>query len=158
MAPSTSILGSAVRESIRIAQAGCRRKVSWAGRYMSMLDMISGQGSRDSDSTIHKFTACCRYDVSQDRVKPGPSGVVWDAWDRWMVEHWEGLDKDPGTVEMSRVRLSTYHSWFAVPPRDGQQEDKEYPPGMPSYIKRTAGIPFAHVKQSMRFWTVAHHF
>jgi hypothetical protein len=71
MAPSTSILGSTtVRESIRsqlgAAQAGGRRNVSWAGRYMSMLDMISGQGSRDSDSTIHNFTACCGYDV---RVK-----------------------------------------------------------------------------------------
>jgi hypothetical protein len=72
-----------------------------------------------------------------------------------MVEHWEGLDKDPRTVETSRVRLSTYHSWFAVPPR--QQEDKEYPAGMPSYIKRVAGIPFAHVKQLMRFRTGAHH-
>jgi hypothetical protein len=29
---------------------------------------------------------------------------------------------------------------------------------MPSYIKRTAGIPFAHVKQLMRFRTGAHHF
>jgi hypothetical protein len=71
------------------------------------------------------FTACCGYDVSQDRVKPVPSGVVWDEWDRWMVEHWEGLEKDPRTVEMSRVRLSTYQSSFAMPPRDGQQEDTE---------------------------------
>jgi hypothetical protein len=33
--------------------------------------------------------------------------------------------KDSG-VETSMVRLSTYHSWFVVPPgRDGQREDKE---------------------------------
>jgi hypothetical protein len=81
--------------------------------------------------------------MSVNRVKPPvPSGVVWDAWDRWMVQHWEGLGKEPRTVETSRVRLSTYCSWFAVLPRDGQQDDKVYPPEMPSYIKRTCWDPF----------------
>jgi hypothetical protein len=64
MAPSNSLVGSAIRESIRRAQVGGRRNVPWAGRYMSMSDMISGQGSRESDNTIHNNTACCGYDAS----------------------------------------------------------------------------------------------
>ena len=40
---------------------------------------------------------------------------------------------------------------------DGQAQEKGYPKGMPNYIKHTGGIPFAHVKQLMRFRTGAHH-
>lgn len=125
---------------------------------MSMLEMISGQGSRDDDNTVHNFVTCCGYDANDDRIKPVPSGVVWDAWDKWMAEPWEGLDNvNPRTAETERARLATYHNWFAVPQGGRQQPEKGYPPDMPRYIKHTGGIPFAHVKQLMRLRTGAHH-
>jgi len=122
-----------------------------------MLEMITGQGSRDADNTMHNFIACCGYDANDDRIKPVPSGVVWDAWDKWMVEPWEGLDVKPRTIDTSKVRLCTYHNRFAVPKEDRPLQEKGYPPGMPEYIKHTDGIPFAHVKQLMHLCTGAHH-
>jgi hypothetical protein len=73
-----------------------------------MLDTISGQGSRHSDSTIHNMTACCGYDASQDLMKPVPSGVVWDAWVRWMVEHWEGLGMNSRARDVLGETLSAF--------------------------------------------------
>ena len=43
-APSSSLLGIAARESIQMARSRARRNVAWAGRFMSMLHMIIGQG------------------------------------------------------------------------------------------------------------------
>jgi hypothetical protein len=55
--------------------------------------MSKGQGSRDSHSTVHNFTACCGYYASEDGVKAVPS-VVWDAWDSWIVEKVPGTGMD----------------------------------------------------------------
>ena len=89
---------------------------------------------------------------------PVPIGVVWAAWEKFIaIEPWEGLGSDPRTADTSVVRLATYNGWFVVPQGDGQAQEKGYPKGMPNYIKHTGGIPFAQVKQLMRFRTGAHH-
>ena len=54
-ASSNSLLGLAARESIRLAQSCTQRNVAWAGRFMSMLHMITGQGARDDAATVHNF-------------------------------------------------------------------------------------------------------
>jgi hypothetical protein len=159
-APADSLLGAAVRASIARAQAaGAKRNVSWAGRFMSMLQMISGQGARDKEDAVQNFVASCGYDGAADHVLAVPSGVVVDAWECMLQEPWEGLDANPRTAETSKIRLTTYHSWFAVPQHEEgvQRQEQGYPEGMPGYIKHTGGIPFAHVKQLMRLRTGAHH-
>ena len=80
------------------------------------------------------------------------------SWEKFIaIEPWEGLGSDPRTADTSVVRLATYNGWFAVPQGDGQAQEKGYPKGMPNYTKHTGGIPFAQVKQLMRFRTGAHH-
>jgi hypothetical protein len=44
--------GIAARESIQRAKLGTKKAVSWAGRFMSMLDMFTGKGSRDEVDTV----------------------------------------------------------------------------------------------------------
>ena len=98
------------------------------------------------------------YDASAIRILPVPSGVVWAAWGKFTtIEPWEGLGSDLRTADTSVVRLATYNGWFAEPQGGGQAQEKGYPKGMPNYIKHTGGIPFAQVKQLMRFRTGAHH-
>jgi hypothetical protein len=67
-----------------------------------------------------------------------PSGVVWNAYDRFMAEPWEGLAVNPRNADTTTVRLATYNSWFAV--AEGEQE-KGYPECMPAYVKHTGGSP-----------------
>jgi hypothetical protein len=56
MAPSTSILGSADRDTNMRAQAGGHRTVSWAGiMYMSMLDMISDLMGKGAETVTAPF-------------------------------------------------------------------------------------------------------
>ena len=157
-APRDSLLGTAVRESIMRAQAaGARRNVSWAGRFMSMLEMISGKGSRDEKDAVKDFVSCCGYEATADHVWAVPRGIVWDAWDRMLQEPWEGLPTEPRTADTSKIRLTTYQNWFAVPQQIEGQKEKGYPEGMPGYIKHTSDIPFAQVIQLMRLRTGAHH-
>ena len=77
------------------------------------------------------------------------SGVVWDAWDKMLVEPWQDLDADPRTAPSTKVRMVTYNSWFAVetPPQIQKELKHDYPEGMPRYIRHTGGIPFKQVKQ-----------
>ena len=52
-APRNILLGTAAREFIRMAQSRSQRNVAWAGRFMLMLHMITGQGARDDAATVH---------------------------------------------------------------------------------------------------------
>jgi hypothetical protein len=61
-----------------------------------------------------------------------------------------GAGQGSRTVEMPRVRLSAYHSWLLCLQGMGNKKFST-PPGFPNYIKRTAGILFAHVKQLISF-------
>ena len=85
---------------MRAQAAGARRNVAWAGRFMSMLEMISGKGSRDEKDavkdcctamygkTMYGFVSCCGYEATADHVWALPRGIVWDAWDRMLQEPW----------------------------------------------------------------------
>ena len=116
--------------------------VSWAGRFMSMLEMICGKGYRDEkDAVKDDFVSCCGYEATADHVWAVPRGIVWDAWDRMLQEPWEGLPTEPRTADTSKIRLITYQNWFAVPQQIEGQKEKGYPEGMPGYIKRTSDIP-----------------
>ena len=84
---------------MRAQAAGARRNVSWAGRFMSMLEMISGKGSRDEKYAIKDFVSCCGYEATADHVWAVPRGVVWDAWDCMLQEPWEGLPTEPRTSD-----------------------------------------------------------
>ena len=117
-APSNSLLGIAARESIRLAHNHTQKNVAWAGRFMSMLHMITGRGTRDEASTVQAFVLRYGYDALTDCILPVPSGVVWTAWEKFIAtEPWEGLGTEPweGTADTSVVRLATYNGWFAVP-------------------------------------------
>ena len=83
-APSNSILGITVRESMKRAQAAPKRNTSWAGRFMSMMHMITGQGSRDDAATVQDFVKQFGFDSTADRILPVPSGVVWAAWEKFV--------------------------------------------------------------------------
>ena len=72
-APSNSLLGIAARESIQMAQSRAQRKAAWAGRFMSMLQMITGPGARDDAATVQNFVTHCGYDASANRILPVPS-------------------------------------------------------------------------------------
>ena len=134
-APSNSILGITVRESIKRAQAAPKRNTSWAGRFLSMMHMITGQGSRDDAATVQDFVKQFGFDSTADRILPVPSGVVWAAWEKFVqVEPWENLESNPRTAPTARIRLVTYNNWFAVPHGTGGTQEKGYPPGMPNYI------------------------
>ena len=157
-APSNSILGITVRESIKRAQAAPKRNTSWAGRFLSMMHMITGQGSRDDAATVQDFVKQFGFDSTADRILPVPSGVMWAAWEKFVqVEPWENLESNPRTAPTARIRLVTYNNWFAVPHGTGGTQEKGYPPGMPNYIKHSGGIPFSQIKQLIRFRTGAHH-
>ena len=96
--PSNSLLGIAARESIQMAQSRAQRNAAWAGRFMSMLHMITGQGARDDAATVQNFVTHCGYDASANRILPVPSGVVWAAWEKFVaIEPSEGLGSEPRT-------------------------------------------------------------
>ena len=42
---------------MRAQAAGAQRNLSWAGRFMSMLEMISGKGSRDDEDAVKDFVS-----------------------------------------------------------------------------------------------------
>ena len=157
-APANSILGVAVRDSIRIAQSSTQRKpASWVGKYMTMLSNLALGGQRDPDQALQSFVRNRGYSGVDNRLLAVPSGVVWNAWEKMLAEPWEGLAVDPRTAPSTKVRLATYHSWFAVPADAETEQDKDYPKGMPQYIRHTGGIPFEQVKQLMRLRTGAHY-
>lgn len=157
-APADSILGAAVRESIRRAQSSPPgRPSSWVGKYMRMLSNMALGGQRDPDQALRDFAGSWGVNAEDDRLLAVPSGVVWDAWEKMMAEPWEGLTTDPRTAPSAKVRMVTYNSWFAVPLDAEIEEDSDYPQGMPQYIRRTGGIPFEQVKQLMRLRTGAHY-
>jgi hypothetical protein len=147
-------MGIAARESIQRARLGTKKTVSWAGRFMSMLYMFSGKGSRDEADTVKNFVDQFGFDAAADPILPLPSGVVWNAYDRFMAEPWEGLAVNPRNADATTVRLATYNSWFAVAK---DEQEKGYPECMPAYVKHTGGIPFDQVKHLMRLRAGAHH-
>ena len=159
-APANSILGIAVRESIRIARSSPQgRQGSWVGRYMRTLSNIALNGQRDPDQALQSFVSTWGFNAENNALLAVPRGVVWDAWDKMLGEPWQDLDADPRTAPSTKVRMVTYNSWFAVetPPQIEKKLKHDYPEGMPRYIRHTGGIPFEQVKQLMRLRTGAHH-
>ena len=81
-----------------------------------MMQLMTGQGSRDDAATVQDFVKQFGFDSTADRILPVPSGVVWAAWEKFVqVEPWENLESNPRTAPTARIRLVTYNNWFAVP-------------------------------------------
>ena len=94
-APANSILGIAVRDSIRIAQSSTQRKpASWVGKYMTMLSNLALGGQRDPDQALQSFVRNRGYSGVDNRLLAVPSGGVWNAWEKMLAEPWEGLAVD----------------------------------------------------------------
>ena len=111
------------------------------------------------DQALQSFVSTWGFNAENNALLAVPTGVVWDAWDKMLVEPWQDLDADPRTAPSTKVRMVTYNSWFAVetPPQIEKKLKHDYPEGMPRYIRHTGGIPFEQVKQLMRLRTGAHH-
>ena len=156
LAPADSLLGIAVRESIRRAQSSQGGSRSWVGKYMRMLSNLTLGGQRDSDEALRAFVDS--WGIGEgDRLRAVPSGVVWDVWEKMMAEPWEDLHSNPRTAPSEKVRMVTYNSWFAVPLDTEVEKNSSCPHDIPHYIRRTGGIPFEQVKQLMQLRTGAHH-
>ena len=69
---------------------------------------------------------------------------------------WLLLGGTAPTAHLMAVFGVSRGAWFAVPQWDGQAQEKGHPKGRPNFNKHTGGIPFAQVKQLMRFRTGAH--
>ena len=95
----------------------------------------------------------------QENLVAIPWVKVWEAWDAMLLDPWNqaaGITH-PRHAESNMVKMVTYNSWFMTGPIPEEELDAGYPQGMPRYIRHTAGIPFAYVKQLMRLRTGAHH-
>ena len=118
-APADSLLGATVRASIQKASNNpsnnLRGEFTWVSKFMSMLDKLVVQESRDDNDCVRDFIRRCGYDATDYKVLAVPSGVVWNAWDRTLSEPWEGLDPNPRTSDSDEVSLCTCHAWFSVP-------------------------------------------
>ena len=111
-----------------------KRNTSWAGRFMSMMHMITGQGSRDDAATVHDFVEQFGFDSTANRILPVPNGVLWAAWEKFVqIEPWENVESNSRTTPTARIRLVTYKSWFDVPQGTAETQKKGYPTGMLNY-------------------------
>jgi hypothetical protein len=116
---------------------------------------------RDPNGAISDFLATKgRSGPNNDKLVPIPWVRVWDAWDAMLQAPWDQIGdytspRQP--VNSSLIKLATYKSWFMTGSIPQEEVAAGYPEGMPRYIRHTAGIPFAYVKQLMRFRTGAHH-
>jgi hypothetical protein len=63
-------MGIAARESIQRARLGTKKTVSWAGRFMSMLVMLTSKGSRDEADTVKNFVDQFGFDALADCILP----------------------------------------------------------------------------------------
>lgn len=161
-APRDSLLGSAVRESLaqyKTAELNEESQTNWAGRFMRMVKSFSKQG-RDTNGAVADFLATKGVSgpLNQDIVEI-PWVRVWASWDAMLQEPWDKVSEcaNPRQVASSLVKVATYNCWFVTGPLPQEELDAGYPQGMPRYIRHTSGIPFAYVKQLMRFRTGAHH-
>lgn len=157
-APAGSLLGAAVRDSIALAQAsnqGLRR--TWAGQFFSMIRNMFVD--RDPSGEVKQFADSWGSIAATGQLLPMPTRAAWEAWDNVVQDRWEELaGLNPRHALSDQVKMSTYGTWFAVPPLPaGQDSDDGYPGGMAEYIKHTGGLLFEHVKSLMRFRTGAHH-
>jgi len=158
-APADSLLGSAVRGSISLAQNAPllqRHKCSWAGKFFGMLNSVS-QG-RTGEQLVRTFTSAWGSNAS-GTLLAAPESILWQAWNEMVRDPWRAVESmdNPRTAPSNVVRLATYNCWFSTDEVPEQDLDHGYPPGMPRYIRHTGGIPFPHVKQLMRLRTGAHH-
>ena len=158
-APANSLLGEAVRGSIKLAKDAPlpqRHKCSWAGKFFGMLSSVS-QG-RTGEQLVHRFTSAWGSNAN-GTLLAAPDSVFWQAWNDMVKDPWRAVQSvdDPRTAPSSVVRLATYNSWFSTDEVPEDDLDHGYPPGMPRYIRHTGGIPFPHVKQFMRLRTGSHH-
>jgi hypothetical protein len=79
-----------------------------------MLDMFTGKSSREKADTVKIFVDQFGFDAAADCILPLPSGVGWNAYERFMAEPWEGLAVKPGNADTTTVKLAMSKSWFAV--------------------------------------------
>jgi hypothetical protein len=158
--PPSSLLGAAVRDSL-ISHAQAREGAvskSWAGRFMSMVRAFS-QG-RDPNGAIADFLASKGVRGPNTELVPIPWVRVWAAWGAMVQEPWECVSEQTNprlVLDSSLIKLATYKSWFMTGSIPQQEVVLGFPQGMPGYIRHTTGIPFAYVKQLMRFRTGAHY-
>ena len=128
---------------------------SWAGRFLHTIRSHS-QG-RDAHGTITETLATNGLaGPDNDKLAAIPWLKVWGAWDAMLQEPWDKVTayaspRQP--VSSNLIKLATYHSWFMTGDIPPEELEAGYPQGMPRYIRHTSGIPFAYVKQVMRFRT-----
>ena len=77
------------------------------------------------------FVSTWGFNAENNALLAVPRGVVWEAWDKMLVEPWQDLDADPRTAPSTKVRMVTYNSWFAVetPPQIEKKLKHDYPEG-----------------------------
>jgi hypothetical protein len=89
-----------------------------------------------------------------------PQARTWAAWEGLLQQPWEGLPADPRGAASATVKYSTYSSWFAVPPPEGEAEDIVGGRGakcIPRYVQCTAGVPGKWLIPLVRLRTGGHH-
>lgn len=159
--PRDSLLGAAVRESLAqyAADPDGPSPKSWAGRFMHMVKSFSA--GRDPNGAVTAFLATKGLSgpVNHQDLVAIPWVRVWASWDTMLEEPWDKASEctNPRRADSSLVKLATYSNWFLTGAIPQEEVDAGYPQGMPRYVRHTAGIPFAYVKQLMRFRTGAHH-
>jgi hypothetical protein len=63
---------------------------------------------------VKNFVDQFGFDAAADRILPSPRGVVWNAYERFMAEPWEGLAVNPRNADMTAVRLATYNIFVSL--------------------------------------------
>jgi hypothetical protein len=157
-APADSLLGMAVRLSLRMSRISPRAKVrfqrAWAGRLMGTIHSIASS-DRDPMKVIAKFLseqfsqvpllAADGSFVQYDKTAPIlelPHTHIWLAWEEMLQAPWKAVKDicDPRVAPSEKVRLASYSSWFTLE-EEVPMEDLErgYPQGMARYIRHTGG-------------------
>jgi hypothetical protein len=161
--PPDSLLWVTVRESLAeyVSEGDASASRSWAGRCMHMVDSIS-QGRDPSGAITHLLSTKGRAGPNNDKLVPIPCVRVWEAWDAMLQARWDQVSQYVSPrqpVASNLIQLATYNSMVYLYSGSIPQEelDAGYPQGMPRYIRHTGGIPFAYVKELMRFCIGARH-
>jgi hypothetical protein len=163
--PENSILKQAFLDNIHITQqlhdTNRQRISTWMHKFTSMLMSLSRFIPTDSIRAEGLVSDISNRCISASEPTALNLSLLMKAWDKLEASPWENLPRNPRLIGLndmtSSIKISTYHSWFAVPIKSTTRTYRMRYWDLPRYILHTVGINTTQLSQLMKFRLGIHH-